>query len=123
MTTANCEVDCVKPVPAPAPIAAETASANSTANSATLTYFSDASCSTVGGGPPGLLANPLTLPVGQCVPLLSSGYAVKGVSCSKGGTAVSDQYPMGCNSPATSTQNVAEGKCSESQGVHYTVVC
>ena len=97
--------------------------ANATATTWTLTYYSDAACSKVGGGPPGLLHNPLQATIGQCTPLLSSGYAIKGVSCSKGGTATSDQYPMGCSSPATSTQNVAEGKCSEEQGVYYSVVC
>ena len=89
----------------------------------TLTYFSDAACSAVGGGPPGLLANPVNAPMGRCTPLLDSGYAFKGVSCLKGGWAVSEQYPMGCSSPATSTQNVSEGKCGQEQGVYYTVTC
>ncbi len=56
-----------------------------------VTYYAD----TIGGGPPGLYANPVIAPVGQCIEILSDGFSILIDSCVPGGNVSSTVYPDG----------------------------
>ena len=88
-----------------------------------VTYYSDSQCQSVGGGPPGLLENPTTFNTGECKQLLSNGFAVKALSCTPGGTSVSETYPQGCDGSPDATYSVNEGKCESENGIFFITKC
>ena len=88
-----------------------------------VTYYSDSQCQSVGGGPPGLLENPTTFNAGECKKILSSGYAVKALSCTQGGTSDSQTYPQGCGGSPGDTYSVNEGRCESQNGIFFITRC
>ena len=93
-----------------------------TGSRATVTYYSDKACSKVGGGPPGLLDNPFTAPVGSCKQLLSSGFSIEVLKCGGGSSTVS-LYPQGCKGIKTVPQSAPAGVCIDQGGIYIKGVC
>ena len=94
----------------------------SSSSKATLTYYADAECTEQGGGPPGLVSNPVSAPIGECVTLLTNGYGIEAVSCDNNG-ALTTTYPNGCDAAEGPKFQVPPGVCTTTNGIHAIVTC
>ena len=92
------------------------------ARAAQVQYYADSACTSAGGGPPGLEANPWSCDVGSCCELLSSGYAVQVLSCD-GKTAKTLTYPTGCSNAAGLGYTTTVGECAENSGIYTITKC
>jgi hypothetical protein len=88
----------------------------------TGTDYEDAACKKAGGGPPGLLVNPISCEVGECCQILDNGYSIMPSKCA-GGESVSVSYPGGCDGDAGPSYSVKEGECTESYGIYSVTNC
>ena len=80
-----------------------------------VTWYSDAKC-TSKGGLPGLISNPMTFRIGECVQMLENGFSAEAQSCDAS-AAVTITYPFGCgNSTASAKQQVQPNTCASADG-------
>ena len=97
-------------------------------DSATVTYYTDSQCKNKGGGPPGLLKNPTTLDLGECVQLTGGNgntvISVKSTACATNGQAISLEYTGSATCTGSKqTITVDEGKCVAEGNTYSIVTC
>ena len=92
---------------------------------ATLTYFKDRNCKTVGGGPPGLKGNPLSLTKGCNTILTNQGFSffIQAISCKNNKGSVKlcpGACPQACE-PVV--KMLPSGVCLDQGGIYTKFVC